>query len=82
MYLIRSVATGRVYVGASGDVPRRIREHNAGKVPSTRRDRPWTLLEVEPHADKYTALRREKYLKSGAGRAEIRHRFGWNWQSP
>lgn len=36
--------SGRVYVGQTEDIERRLRAHNCGAVKSTRDDRPWTLV--------------------------------------
>ena len=60
---------GRRYVGITKHVQRRIREHNAGRTPADAGRGPFTLLYKERHPDHAAARLREKYLKSGEGRA-------------
>ncbi len=62
---------GRRYVGYTGREPeRRLQEHNDGLNRWTRVHRPWCLVYSECHQAKADALRRERYLKTGAGREE------------
>ena len=53
---------GKLYVGYSGDLRRRIREHNAGGNRSTRGDK-WKLVYYEAYLSKEDAVRREMKLK-------------------
>ncbi len=43
VYILQSERNGRYYIGSSDDVIRRLKEHNAGKVASTRSIRPLIL---------------------------------------
>jgi hypothetical protein len=43
--------------------------HNSGGSVHTVRDRPWTLLAAVEFANPHSAVRFERYLKSGSGRA-------------
>lgn len=54
---------------AHKDVPARLIEHNAGKCRYTSGRRPWTVLHVEEYATRGEAMRRERFLKTGAGRS-------------
>jgi putative endonuclease len=72
VYVLRSVKFGRLYKGVTDDVPRRLREHNEGLSASTKHWRPWELVHLEEHGTRAEALRRERYLKSGKGREELR----------
>jgi len=65
VYVILSEVTGRCYVGISEDVPRRLSEHNAGKMKYTKAYRPWRLVYEEAFPDRMSARRREKYFKTG-----------------
>ena len=72
VYLLRSDRDKRFYIGQTKDVVRRLEEHNAGKVRSTRPRRPFTLVgckefptrdqaryfeyEVKHHSDKKEAF--------------------------
>ncbi len=59
---------GREYVGISDDPDTRLQDHNNGRVFSTKPYRPWVKTYVEMCVDRMSARKREKYLKSAAGR--------------
>jgi putative endonuclease len=63
LYILRSLRTGRLYVGATDDPERRLREHNRGWSKSTEAWRPWVLAHCESHPDVSAARRREWHLK-------------------
>ncbi len=44
LYAIQSQVTGRIYIGQTEDIDRRLKEHNSGRVRSTSGDKPWALL--------------------------------------
>jgi len=44
VYILESQKNGRYYVGSTEDIDRRLRQHNAGSVLSTRNARPWILM--------------------------------------
>ncbi|MEA2088930.1 MAG: GIY-YIG nuclease family protein [Patescibacteria group bacterium] len=58
------------YVGQTDNLKRRIREHNLGKVKSTKGMRPLKVIYTEEYKYRYSSLERENYLKSGIGREE------------
>jgi putative endonuclease len=64
------------YVGPSADVPRRVDAHNAGLSSHTSRYGAWRTHVVIEFADEATAVRFERYLKSGSGRAFAKRHFG------
>lgn len=68
VYAIKSQKDGRIYVGLSSDISRRISEHNSGYVFSTKGFRPWKLIYKEEVINRKEAREREKYLKSGCGK--------------
>jgi len=68
VYAIKSKRDGRIYVGFSANLERRIKEHNAGQVFSTKAYRPWKLIYKEEVKDRKEARTREKYFKSGFGK--------------
>jgi putative endonuclease len=72
VYIIRSLASGKFYIGFSEDLRERIKSHNANKNLSTKNRGPWKLIFYEAYLNKYDALRREKYLKSTKGRTTIK----------
>jgi len=67
-YVLFSKGFGRCYVGISDDVDKRMVEHNSGKTKSTKAFVPWHLVHIEAYSSKVEARKREKYLKSAAGR--------------
>ncbi|MEM8955618.1 MAG: GIY-YIG nuclease family protein [Verrucomicrobiota bacterium] len=71
VYVLRSEKTGRRYVGSTGDMERRFREHQGGRNKATRHGVPWRLVYTEEYSDRAEAVRRERYLKTGVGREEL-----------
>lgn len=67
VYLLRSLKNGSWYVGYTGDLRKRIAEHNKGLNRSTKAYCPWELIYYEAHRSQADARRREKYLKTTAG---------------
>ncbi len=47
VYGIQSELSGRIYIGQTDSLLRSIEEHNAGRVISTKDQRPWKILAVE-----------------------------------
>ena len=80
VYVLQSERTGKLYVGSTADPEARLAAHNAGRGGWTRHDRPWIRLLLAAHPDRDTAMRREKYLKSGWGRRWLNSRME-RWQS-
>jgi putative endonuclease len=71
VYVLRSGATGRRYVGSCQDRDDRLRRHNAGESKATRHGIPWTLVHSEAFSSREEAVRRERYFKTGRGRDEL-----------
>ncbi len=69
VYALRSENTGRRYVGITAHLQRRVSQHNNGQTQSTRAGVPWRLIYRESCPDHAHAREREKFLKSGQGRA-------------
>ena len=72
VYVIRSEKDGRLYVGLTADVERRLDEHNSGTTQSTKFYRPWVLVKSEQFETRIAAREREKYLKSGFGKTYLK----------
>jgi putative endonuclease len=68
VYALKSLVDGRIYVGFSSHVQRRVMEHNSGYVFSTKGYRPWELIHQESVNTRTEARIRERYLKSGIGK--------------
>ena len=63
------------YVGLTSDVNARMLDHDAGRCPHTASGRPWRLYVVIEFPDEKRAVRFERYLKSGSGRAFAKRHF-------
>jgi putative endonuclease len=72
VYVFRSLKDGRTYVGCTKDLENRIKEHNSGKVKSTKARIPFILWYKEEFSDKYEAFRREQHIKTAWGRRQLR----------
>ena len=68
VYAIKSLKDGRIYIGQTIDLLKRIKEHNKGLSKSTSYYKPWFLIYSEETVDRQKARMREKYLKSGFGK--------------
>jgi predicted GIY-YIG superfamily endonuclease len=76
VYIIRSDSDpNRHYVGVTGDPDSRLRWHNVGPSGHTVSHRPWSFVVVIEFPTQREALRFERYLKSGSGRAFARRHF-------
>ena len=77
VYIIRSnTDPSRHYVGITNDVPGRLEWHNHGPSGHTVAHRPWSLVVSMEFPTEADALRFERYLKSGSGRAFAKRHFG------
>ncbi len=70
-YVLRSVKTGRRYVGSCEDLAERVRRHNAGESKATKHGVPWILVRSESFMTRSEAALRERYYKTGRGRDEL-----------
>ena len=76
MYVILSESSGRLYVGHTNDLDGRVRQHHN---PGTNRSQytkrnpgPWVLVRNEEFGSRAEAMARERFLKSGQGRAWLK----------
>jgi len=77
VYIIRSDANvSRHYVGITNDLPARLEWHNHGPCGHTVSHRPWSVVVSLEFPTEKEAVRFEKYLKSGSGRAFASKHFG------
>jgi putative endonuclease len=66
-YILKSPQNARYYYGSTSDINIRLKEHNAGRVKSTKAFRPWVVHYLEQHSTKTEALKRELFFKSRSG---------------
>jgi len=69
VYVIESLTDQTWYTGIAIDHVKRLKEHNKGKNRFTKGHRPWKIIYSEEHVDWASARKREKYLKSAAGKS-------------
>jgi putative endonuclease len=72
VYVLRSETTARHYVGYTSDLTHRLGQHNDGITKSTKNRGPWQLVHSEDFNTRPEAVRRERFLKTGQGRAELK----------
>jgi putative endonuclease len=75
VYVLVSASSGATYVGISGDLERRLAQHNGlapGGAKATRGGRPWTIgATFGPYAQRGEAQRVEHRVKRLRGRARL-----------
>ena len=72
VYALRSQKDAGLYISMTGDVKRRLAEHNRGYNRSTKSRRPFELIFVEELPSRQEARQREKFFKTGQGRELLR----------
>ena len=77
VYAIRSETTGKIYIGFTGDLKRRLKYHNGElgfkkRAYTYKNKGPWKLIYRENYKSKSEALKREKQLKSYKGREFVK----------
>ena len=63
---------GRMYVGRSANLRRRIQEHKSGTTWTTRRMDEPRLIFYEAFTAKSDSIRRERYFKTSKGKSSLR----------
>ena len=71
IYALYSPSLDSIYIGQTSDLEKRLHDHKRGYSRYTSRARDWVVVYTEEVADRSTALKREKQLKSYRGRAFI-----------
>lgn len=72
VYILRSRKDNKMYTGCTKDLKKRVIMHNKGLVESTRDRVPLGLIYYEAFRNQEDAFNREKYLKTGWGRNQIK----------
>ena len=70
VYVLKSLRNNKRYVGYTSKMPEeRLKGHNKGDNTWTSQNKPFKLIFSEKYNTKIEAIKREKFLKSGRGRA-------------
>jgi len=67
VYILRSLSSGKSYIGSSDNLLRRFREHSLNQEKATRNRGPWEMVYWEPFGSLQEARKREAFLKTGHG---------------
>ncbi|MEK7592906.1 MAG: GIY-YIG nuclease family protein [Patescibacteria group bacterium] len=73
IYVLKSKIYSKSYVGITNNLLRRLSQHNAGYHAYTKRWKPWIIIYTEIACHRIEARKREKYLKSAAGRIWLKN---------
>lgn len=72
VYVLFSLKDKQLYIGFTTDLRQRFSQHQSGKVTSTKQRLPVSLIYYEAYKNVIDAKKREKYLKSGFGRSQLK----------
>jgi len=75
VYVLLSEKDGLFYTGYTSNIKERLKNHNQGKVSSTKNRMPLNLVYFEGCLNQQDTTRREKYLKSGNGKIYLKNRL-------
>ena len=75
-YFIKSIVFGKIYIGSTADLKKRLEDHNAGKVRSTKPYKPWKVVYYEAHLSKTLARKAELFYKTSQGRRQVNKKLG------
>jgi putative endonuclease len=81
VYIIESRNNKKRYIGYTKSLKGRLKQHQKGKVFSTKFMRPFNLIYVEGCLNKEDAIRREKYLKTTGSRRFLAKRLRKYYES-
>jgi putative endonuclease len=71
VYILFNQSKNFIYIGYSENLKQRFKEHNLGKVKSTKHYKPLDLIFYEAYKNMKDAKRREKYLKTNKGKTSL-----------
>ncbi len=74
VYVLRS-KSGKIYIGQSQDTEARLLRHNRHENKATRPEEGWKIIHEEQFETRAQAMKREKFLKTGAGRCALKNKW-------
>ncbi len=75
-YVLKSKKDGKLYIGYTKDLRKRLIQHNTGISTYTKNRGPFIVIYYEACLSEEKARSRELYLKSGMGRRYLKNRLG------
>ncbi len=72
VYILFSLKDKKLYIGYTTNLKKRLTDHFHGRSKATAPRRPFKLIYCEYFFSKHDAYRREKYLKTSAGKKMLR----------
>ncbi len=75
VYILQSEKSGQWYTGSTGNLRKRVSQHNLGQSTWTKGGVPWKLIYYEACLSEEDARAREMYLKTGAGKKYLKNRL-------
>ena len=72
MYILISKVFKKTYTGHTDNIAKRLKDHNLGRSTFSKRYRPWEVIHKEEFKTEQEAGRRERYLKTAAGRRYLK----------
>jgi len=75
VYILLNETKTRTYTGVADDVDKRLAEHNAGRVKSSRPYRPYKIIHAESFETLKQARQKERFYKSTTGRRRLKELF-------
>lgn len=75
MYVLKSQKNKDIYIGSCENVLIRLHRHNAGRIKSTKGNKPWKLLECKEFNTRSEAVRQEKFLKTHQQKEIIKTKY-------
>ena len=70
-YVLKSRADGKLYIGHTEDLDRRLKQHNAGEVSSTKHRMPFDLVHSKEVATRSEARWQERKWKTAWGHKQL-----------
>ena len=71
VYILKSITTGKYYIGSTGDLNDRLQRHNQGRSKATKLGIPWELVHSETFGSRAEAMNREMQIKSWKSHLKI-----------
>ena len=71
VYILKSLKDGKMCIGRTNDLTKRLREHNQGKSFATKTRAPFEIIYFEGYRNRDDAEERERFFKTGWGRQYI-----------